>query len=45
MGFANHNPKRMPTLESLTSETVPARVQSPEEMKAVFAAMRMARPV
>jgi hypothetical protein len=29
----------MPTLESLTGKK-PARIQSPEEMKAVFAGMR-----
>lgn len=38
--YAYHKPAAMPSLESLTGEKRATRVQSPEEMKAVFAAMR-----
>ena len=34
------DPKRFPSLEDLTGERRPAPVQTPEEMKAIFAAIR-----
>nr|WP_314432389.1 hypothetical protein [uncultured Brevundimonas sp.] len=40
MAFAFHAPKHMPKLESLTGERAAPRVQSPEEMRAMFAAIR-----
>lgn len=40
MGFAHHAPKKMPKLETLTGERPAPRVQTPEEMQAVFAAIR-----
>ena len=42
--YAYHDPKKMPTLDSLTGRKV-ARAQTPEEMRAVFAAMRAAKGV
>lgn len=43
MFFAYHDPKHMPKLESLTGDKPRLRVQTPEEMKSVFAAMRAAQ--
>ena len=37
------NPKHFPTLQEMTGEKPKPKVQTPEEMKAVFAAMRAAR--
>ena len=36
--FAFHAPAKMPRLETLTGERRPREPQTPEEMKAVFAA-------
>ena len=38
--FAVHKPKAMPTLDSLTGSRPALRVQTPDEMKAAFAAWR-----
>lgn len=40
VAFAHHKPKAMPALDTLTGEKRHPRIQSPDEMKAVFAAMR-----
>ena len=39
-GIATNNPKKMPTLESLTGTRSLPPVQTPEQMRAVFARMR-----
>lgn len=38
--FAYHSPKKMPKLESLTGQKPAPRIQTPDQMKSMFAAMR-----